>query len=42
VTLSDEIDDAGDAAELGEDRKLWVKQGRKIDAQRRRRGGNAA
>lgn len=37
VTLSDEIDAAGDAADIRQD---WVKQGRKIDAQRRRRGGS--
>jgi hypothetical protein len=39
LTLSDEIDKAvaagGDAADV---RKDWVKQGRKVDAQRRRRG----
>lgn len=35
-TLSDEIDDAGDAADIRQD---WVKRARKIDADRRRRGG---
>lgn len=37
ITLSDEIEAAGDATTVRQD---WVKQGRKIDAQRRRRGGN--
>jgi hypothetical protein len=34
--LSEEIEVSGDAADIRQD---WVKQGRKIDAQRRRRGG---
>jgi hypothetical protein len=38
LTLSDEIDAAGDAASIRQD---WAKQGRKIDAQRRRRGGKS-
>lgn len=36
VQLADEIEAAGDAADIRQD---WVKRGRKIDAQRRRRGG---
>lgn len=34
--LAEEIAEAGDS----DIRQLWVKRGRKVDAQRRRRGGN--
>jgi hypothetical protein len=34
--LAEEIEAAGDAADI---RGAWVKQGRKVDTQRRRRGG---
>lgn len=37
VQLAGEIETAGDAADIRQD---WVKQGRKIDAQRRRRGAS--
>ena len=37
VQLADEIKEVGDAADIRQD---WVRQGRKIDAQRRRRGGS--
>lgn len=36
--LSEEIESSGDAADIRQD---WVKQGRKIDSARRRRGGRA-
>lgn len=36
LQLSEEIEGAGDAGDIRSD---WVRQGRKIDAQRRRRGG---
>lgn len=37
LALADEIHVAGDAAEIQKD---WVKAGRRIDADRRRRGGS--